>query len=125
MSFLTRDYFGTLHVTGLEAYVFRHINTTATSSPFTSTSWRILSFSTLFSSAGRGLIQRVVRARMIKIGCIRPEAQRAAEEGRGRGGGVGERMSQTRDDREFKQREEEKMLKEKRRGCWLGWWKGS
>jgi len=87
MSFLTCDYFGTLHVGGLEAFVFRHINTSAMSGPFTSSSWTILSFSAFFSSAGFSrLIQRMVGAQMIKIGYIRPKAQQAAGEGGGRGG---------------------------------------
>lgn len=47
---LTCDYFGTLHATGLEAFVFRHIDTAATSSSFTSSSWTIRSFSALFPS---------------------------------------------------------------------------
>ncbi len=85
MSFLTCDYFGTLHVTRLEAFVFRHINTTAMSSPFTSSSWTILSFSALFLICWKRLIQRRVEAQIIKIGYIRPKAQQAAREGKGRG----------------------------------------
>lgn len=88
MSSLTCDYFGILHVSKLEAFLPRHINTSAMSGPLTSSSWTIHSVSPPFlSSAGFSrLIQRMVRAQMIKIGYICPKAQQAAGEGRGRGG---------------------------------------
>lgn len=90
------DYFGTLHVTGLEAFVFRHIDTAATSGPFTSSSRTISVWVSppFFSSAGRGWFSGMVGAQMIKIGYIRPKAQQAAEELK-RGGGRGGRRNES------------------------------
>lgn len=82
-----RDHFGTSHVSGPEAYVLRHIYTTAVSSTFTSSSWTIQTFSAFFSSsAGRGWFSGWFGRKWSKIGYIRPKAQQAAGEGMGGGG---------------------------------------
>lgn len=75
MSSLTCDYFGILHVSEMEAFLLRHINTSAMSSPLTSSSWTIPSISTLFLiSCFQPVDSAMVGAQMIKIGYIHPKA---------------------------------------------------
>lgn len=101
-------------------FAYRHVNATAMSSPFKSPSWMILNFPAPFLICCKTLInKRMVWAQVIKIGYICPQAQQAAEEGRGRGSEWVKQEMTENSNREEKQRQWN------RKGEAAGWWKGS
>lgn len=92
--------------------------TTAMSRPFTSSSWTIVMFSALLSSAGGAWFSGWLRREWSKSSTFVLKLSR-----RPRRGG---RMSQTNHDRQFKWRgEKRRRWKRKRKTAGLGWWKGS